>query len=106
MLSVLASCDRQPSNRLQGYIEGEFLYVASPLAGELEKLAVQRGAQVKVGDVLFVLDSTPEKAARDEAERRLAQARASLEDAKKGKRPSELESTEAQFKQAQAALEL
>jgi HlyD family secretion protein len=91
---------------LQGYIEGEFVYVAAPLPGALEKLQVQRGAQVKVGDPLFVLESVAEKAARDEAEPRLLQARANLEDAKKGKRPSEISSIEAQLKQAQAALEL
>jgi HlyD family secretion protein len=55
---------------------------------------------VKEGDPLFTLDSTPEKAGWDEAERRVLQARASLEDAKKGKRPSEDESLKAQLKQA------
>jgi len=52
------------------------------------------------------LESASEKAARYEAERRLAQARANLEDAKKGKRPSEIESIEAQLQQARAALTL
>ncbi|MGZ8406031.1 MAG: HlyD family secretion protein, partial [Nitrospira sp.] len=55
---------------------------------------------------LFVLDQASEKAARDEAERKLSQARANLEDRKKGKRPSEIESIRAQLKQAQAALQL
>jgi HlyD family secretion protein len=64
---------------------------------------VRRGEQVKAGAALFALESASEKAVRDEAERRLAQARASLEDAKKGKRPSEIESIQAQLKQAQAA---
>jgi HlyD family secretion protein len=106
LLCLLAACSPQNPNRLQGYIEGEFVYVASPLAGHLEKLAVQRGDQVKVGDLLFALENTAETAVRQEAERRLAQARANLEDAKKGKRPSEVESIEAQLKQAQAALRL
>lgn len=105
-LCMLASCSRSDRNRVQGYVEGEFVYVASPLAGALESLYVRRGAQVKAGDPLFVLESASEKAARDEAERRLAQARANLEDAKKGKRPSEIESVEAQLKQARAALAL
>jgi len=87
-------------------VEGEFVYVASPLAGALESLHVRRGGQVKAGDLLFELNSTPEKAARDEAERRLAQARANLEDVKKGKRPSEIDSLHAQLKQARAALVL
>jgi multidrug efflux pump subunit AcrA (membrane-fusion protein) len=75
-LCLVAGCKPASDQRIQGYVEGEFVYVASPLAGTLETLSVQRGAQVKAGDVLFRLDSTPEKAAQDEAERRLAQARA------------------------------
>ncbi len=103
-LSLLVSCSREDPNRVQGYVEGEFVYVASPLGGQLESLYVQRGQQVKAGDPLFTLDSAPERAARDEAERRLAQGQSNLEDAKKGRRPSEIESMEAQLKQARAAL--
>ena len=61
-------CSDPPSNRVQGYVEGEFVYVASPLAGTLESLKVRRGAQVKAGDPLFALDETMEKAARDQAQ--------------------------------------
>jgi len=103
---LLGGCQRAASHRLAGYIEGEFVYVASPHAGALERLQVQRGAQVKPGDPLFALESVAEKAARDEAERRLLQARANLADATKGKRPSEIDSAAAQLKQAQAALDL
>jgi HlyD family secretion protein len=71
----------------------------------LEKLPVQRGTQVKAGDPLFGLEAGAEKDARDQADHRLIQARANLEDARKGKRPSEISSLEAQLKQAQAALE-
>lgn len=105
-LCILSSCSRQTSNRVQGYVEGEFVYIASPLAGALESLQVKRGAKVKTGDLLFALESVSEKAARDEAERLLAQARANLEDVKKGERPSEIESIEAQLNQARAALAL
>jgi len=61
---------------------------------------------VQPGDLLFELESGAEKAERDGAERRLAQARASHEDAKKGLRPTEIESLEAQLGQAKAALAL
>jgi HlyD family secretion protein len=104
-ICVLTNCSRPDSNRLQGYIEGEFVYVASPLAGILQKLQVQRGATVKAGDFLFQLEDTPEKAAHDEAKRRLAQGQATLADARKGKRPQEIEALEAQLKQANAARE-
>lgn len=101
--ALMTSCREESSDRVQGYVEGEFVYVASPLAGQLEKLGVERGAQVRKGDLLFVLESVAEKAARDESEKRLAQARATLEDARKGRRPTEIASLEAQLRQARAA---
>ena len=104
--SLLVACTRTNPDRVQGYVEGEFVYVASPLAGALQSLQVQRGGQVKVGDPLFMLDSTPEEAARDEAARRLAQARATLQDVQKGKRPSEIDAINAQLRQARAVLVL
>jgi HlyD family secretion protein len=105
-LCFFAGCDRTDDHQVQGYVEGEFVYVASPLAGSLLVLSVQRGAQAAAGDPLFSLEDTAEKAARDEAQSRLSQARASWEDMKKGKRPSEIESIEAQLSQAKAALAL
>jgi len=107
VLVLAASCSPSASpDKVQGYVEGEFVYVSSPLSGTLKELQVQRGARVGAGDPLFSLDDTPEKAALEEALRRLAQARANLEDARKGKRPSEIESLEAQIGQARAALAL
>ncbi|MET0515039.1 MAG: HlyD family efflux transporter periplasmic adaptor subunit [Nitrospiraceae bacterium] len=105
-LVLFTSCGRPDRNVLQGYVEGEFVYIASPLAGTLEALQVRRGTQVKAGTPLFQLDSIPEQAGRDETERKLAQARATLEDVKKGKRPSEIDSLAAQLKQAHVALAL
>ncbi len=57
-----------------------------------------------------VTSSSPWKAsrsaaARDEAERKLAQARATLADLQKGSRPSEIASLEAQLKQAKVSLQ-
>lgn len=105
-LWLCAGCNPSATDRLQGYVEGEFIYVASPLAGTLESLSVRRGAQVKAGELLFALTHTPEQAVRDEAERRLALARATLQDARKGRRPSEIESIEAQLAQAREAAAL
>ena len=106
LLALPAGCGRTASERVQGYVEGEFLYIASPHPGTLSSLSVERGAQVQAGDPLFSLESVPEKAARDEAARRLAQARASLADRKKGRRPPELASIEAQLGRARASLAL
>ncbi|MGD0411228.1 MAG: HlyD family efflux transporter periplasmic adaptor subunit [Verrucomicrobiota bacterium] len=105
-IGILAGCGGPPSPAVQGYVEGEFVYVSSTAAGTLDALSVRRGAQVRAGDPLFTLDNVPEKAARDQAAEQLAQARATLEDLKKGKRPFEIQSAQAQLNQAQAALAL
>ncbi len=54
-LCLISGCDRTNDHQVQGYVEGEFVYIASPLAGSLEALHVQRGAQVAAGDPLFAL---------------------------------------------------
>ena len=78
LLLLLAGCSDPPKNRFQGYVEGEFVYVASPLAGQLETLSVQRGQQVTTGQPLFALDETAEKAAREQVEAALVLSEAEL----------------------------
>lgn len=103
---LIAGCSREPSNRFQGYIEGEYVNVAAPLGGMLTNLAVARGDAVKAGQLLFELERQSEAAALAQAEKNVAQAQAQLDDLNKGKRPSEIESMEAQLKRAQADLTL
>src|SRR4249920_2349151 len=80
---VLAGCTEKKEAAYQGYAEGEFVRVAAPFAGNLTRLAVGRGGQVKAGDQLFVLEQENEAASRREAEDRLKQAEARLDDLKK-----------------------
>jgi len=89
---------------VQGYTEGEYLYMASQLAGAVKTLDVERGDEVKKGAQLFVLDATSEQANLEMAERKLKEAEANLADAKKGERPTEIAQIEAQLKKARAAL--
>jgi HlyD family secretion protein len=90
----------------QGYAEGEYVRVAAPFAGALQKLAVARGSQVARGAPLFVLEQESEAAARREAEDRLARAQAQLENLQKGRRAPELDVVRAQLLQAEEALRL
>lgn len=106
LLCALPGCRNQHSELVQGYIEGEFVYVASPFAGRLENLAVQRGQDVQPGQLLFELDDSAEKAEAERAKRREAEAEAKLQDAKQGLRPSEIAAIEAQLEEAKAALTL
>jgi HlyD family secretion protein len=78
LLLLFAGCRDPSQNRFQGYVEGEFVYVASPLAGHLEILSVQRGQQVTTGQPLFALDETAEKAAREQIEAALKLSEAEL----------------------------
>ena len=104
--ALLAACEKNNPALVQGYIEGEFVHVASPFGGRLENLAVERGQTIEIGTLLFTLDETAEQAARDEAQRRVDQARAELEDVKTGQRPSEIQTLEAQLGEMRAALAL
>jgi HlyD family secretion protein len=91
---------------VQGYVEGEYVYVGSPVAGRLETLDVARGAHVAAGTPLFQLDRSSEQPAKDDAAARLARAEATLANLRKGRRPSEIHSIEAQLAQAKAMRQL
>lgn len=89
---------------LSGYVEGEPLYPASPVAGRLVELGVQRGDVVEAGATLFAVDPAQTQAALDQAAAEAGAARALAADAKRGKRPAELGVIEAQLTAARAVL--
>jgi HlyD family secretion protein len=105
-VALLAGCGKNTSGGFQGYIEGEYIYIASPLGGALTNLAVARGDSVKAGQRLFELERQSEAAALAQSEKNLAQAQAQLADLQKGQRPTEIASLEAQLDRAQANLKL
>jgi HlyD family secretion protein len=104
--AALAACNVAAPPSWSGYIEGEYVYVASPVGGTLDRLPVQKGDAVAKGAPLFTLDAALERAARDEAQARLAGAEAQAQDTTKGRRADEIAVTQAQRAQAaaQAAL--
>lgn len=69
----LVGCEggRQPQ---QGYVDARFAYISDNFSGILDKIAVQRGALVKAGDLLFVLDQQPESYQLNQAQARVNQA--------------------------------
>lgn len=105
VLALGAGCRRPATEGYQGYLEAEFVHVAAPLAGRLTRLAVARGQEVKAGDVLFELEQTSEAAAVVEAEKRLAQVQARLDDLRKGRRPTEVAALRAQLDRAITGLQ-
>jgi HlyD family secretion protein len=55
----VTGCSRS-ENQAQGYIEGRYTYMATPVSGVLKELKVSRGTQVKKGQILFILEEEPE----------------------------------------------
>jgi HlyD family secretion protein len=104
-LAALAAsgCSHKRTSVYQGYVEGQFVYVASPQSGRLDYLAVTRGETVRAGHPLFVFDQEPELSAEHEAEKELYSSESRLADLRVGRRPQETAVTRAQLVQAQAA---
>jgi len=100
--ALLGACGNDAPPAWQGYVEGEFVSVASPFAGRLDRLAVQRGQQVAGGAPLFALEADDESAARQQAAAQVRAAESQAADLQTGKRPPEVDATRAQLAQAQA----
>lgn len=93
---------RSPSPGYLGYVEGEFVRVASPIAGALTGLPIKRGMDITIGSPLFVLEQENETAARDEAMRHYERAKFQLGNIQVGKRPEEIEVIQDMLVQAEA----
>jgi HlyD family secretion protein len=101
---IACGCSSHP-NAYQGYVEGEFVYLASSQAGHLEHLAVARGEELAAGAPVFSLEATEEKAEQAQAQQQLASTEAQLADLETGKRPAEVAVIRAQLAQAEAMAE-
>jgi HlyD family secretion protein len=103
LILAVAGCSGSRQQNYQGYVEGEFVYLASSQPGHLAHLAVARGQQVAGGAPVFSLEATEEEAEQHQAQHQLGVAQAQLADIETGRRPPEIEVIRAQLAQAQAA---
>lgn len=103
LLIGLLGCSGSGTTPFQGYVEGEFVYMASSQPGRLQHLATQRGQQVARDAELFTLEAIQEKAEQQQARQQLAAAEAQLADIGTGKRAPEIAVIRSQLLQAQAA---
>ena len=103
---ALAACQEPPAPGWAGYAEGDYVYVAAPVAGRLQQLAVQAGDEVAAGAPLFALDGQAERDAARAAEAQLAAAEAQAANLQTGRRPDEIAQIEAQLRQARAQAQL
>lgn len=101
--AILWACSGATPSTYQGYVEGEYVHVASSVGGRLERLLVQRGQTVEAKSPLFQLESEEETAAKRQADEQLKASQAQLADLRQGRRNPELDVTKAQLAQAVAA---
>jgi HlyD family secretion protein len=91
IVAVLVALPHVSGRRtLTGYVEGEPLYLAAPVAGTVTAVHVARGDVVAAGAELFTVDPQQSQAAAGQAQAELAAAQAQAADARKGQRPTEL----------------
>ena len=102
LAAAVAGCGRESRRDYQGYVEADYVDVATSEAGRLDGLNVSKGETVAAGAPLFVLEADREAAALRQAQEQVAAASAQLQDLLAGKRPQELDVVRAQLAQAQA----
>jgi HlyD family secretion protein len=102
----LSACSKADEHYLQGYIEGEYVYLSAPLAGYLGTLDVARGSRVTINAGAFSIADELEQQALMQADAQLQAANAHLRNLRDPRRPEEIASREAQVRSAEASLQL
>src|SRR5690625_7450482 len=72
-----------------GTVEARQARVGSPIAGQIESVAIREGDVVEAGQVLAHFDTSELLARRDQARAQVELARATLEELRNGARPGE-----------------
>jgi HlyD family secretion protein len=104
---ALAACGNANNGRLQGWIEGDFVFVGPDDAGRVETLHVREGDQVAAGAPLFALDADLQQSDVNTTTAQVAEARARLARLEAAQqRREEIAVLEAQEKRAEAMLQL
>lgn len=106
VISLISITGCWDSEHYQGYIDGEYINLASDYSGILKQLLVARGDSVQKKQSLFVLDQEPQASQLAQAQEQLLQAQNTLQDLINGQRNTILQAITAQREQAQANLQL
>lgn len=102
-VAVLAGCDHHSDHYL-GYVEGRYVYLSSPVSGQLIQLNVRKGESVAAQTVAFQLDPQPELSELAAAKAQWESAQKDLENLKTGQRDTVIKGIQAQILQAEANL--
>lgn len=102
---LLSACSPQNENVVNGYVEGEYVYISPYTSGILEEIDVVKGQNVKPGDKLFAVDNEIWNANLLQAQNEMDKAYANYANLSKGKRKQELDVIIKQKAQAVAIFE-
>ncbi|WP_421512427.1 HlyD family secretion protein (plasmid) [Enterobacter sp. JS8-1] len=103
---LIVACDNKSESLIQGYVEGDFMYISSSGQGVLNILDVKKGDEVQLGALLFALENESETQQLLQAQHQFNTEQATLTDLRSGRRKTELDVLRAQLRGAVAAKEL
>jgi len=104
---TIAACGNANNGRLQGWVEGDFVFVGPDDMGRVETLAVREGDQVSAGAPLFAVDADLQQSDVNTTTAQVAEARARLARLEAAQqRTEEVAVLEAQERRAEAMLML
>lgn len=89
-----------------GYVEGETIMIASPVAGRVIERKAEKGSTIAAGDVVFRIDPAGQDAEIKRLDAAIVTAEAQLANLMTGKRQAEQDVVRAQRKEVEAALDL
>src|SRR4051794_5637819 len=104
---AVAACGNANNGRLQGWVEGDFVFVGPDDMGRVETLAIREGDQITAGAPLFAVDADLQQADVNTTSAQVAEARARLARLEAAQqRKEEIAVMEAQEQRATAMLQL
>jgi len=108
--ALLSACTNGNDNVLQGWIEGDFIFVSPDEQGRIEQMLVRQGDAVKKGQLLFVLDSDLQQADLGVAQATLANTKQAFDRAQqllqsKSGTQKDYDVAQALYREAQARLD-
>lgn len=103
LTAVIPGYGDDPTPVYNGYVEADYVYVASSVTGRIRTLSVAEGDAVTVGGFLFDMDAGQQRATLRAANARVAQAEANLRNLETGSRDAEIAVIRASLEEARAA---
>jgi HlyD family secretion protein len=103
MTALVPGYGDDPTPVYNGYVEADYVYVAPSVTGRIRMLSVAEGDQITVGQFLFDMDASQQRANLRAATARIAQAEANLRNLETGSREAEIAVKRASLAEARAA---